>query len=92
MYECPDYSTFGSCRRANCKLPHIDRAGRLRQKTGDLAGGKQQDELSDLSSNEDVAEDIDYDDDVDSDDLGDELLRGNDDNDALPLADDFVLI
>jgi len=32
-YECPEYSSKGTCPIKNCRLPHIVRAGQLRQRT-----------------------------------------------------------
>jgi hypothetical protein len=33
-FECPEYSSKGSCSNPRCRLPHIDRAGQLRQTSG----------------------------------------------------------
>jgi hypothetical protein len=30
-YECPDYTASGRCTNPKCRLPHVDRAGQLRQ-------------------------------------------------------------
>ncbi|KAF2432877.1 hypothetical protein EJ08DRAFT_100060 [Tothia fuscella] len=32
--ECPDYANTGSCKRKECRLPHVDRAGQLRKIAG----------------------------------------------------------
>lgn len=32
-YECPEYSSTGECHTRGCRLPHVDRAGQLRQRT-----------------------------------------------------------
>ncbi|KAF2674251.1 hypothetical protein BT63DRAFT_419551, partial [Microthyrium microscopicum] len=33
VFECPDYAATGSCPNGSkCRLPHIDRAGQLRQR------------------------------------------------------------
>ena len=31
VFECPDYASSGKCPNKHCRLPHIDRAGALRQ-------------------------------------------------------------
>jgi hypothetical protein len=49
-YECPEYASKGSCSTAHCRLPHIDRAGQLRQR-------KQAAEASTTSINSGDAED-----------------------------------
>ena len=36
-HECPDYSANGQCNDPRCRLPHIDRAGQLRQPTTNTA-------------------------------------------------------
>ncbi|KAK4962148.1 hypothetical protein LTR66_012800 [Elasticomyces elasticus] len=85
FFECPSYANTGKCNNANCRLPHVDRAGSLRK----VAANKEQvssddNECSDLSSEE---EDKEYDeidsDDVDSDNLDgeDTVTAGSDHND-----------
>jgi hypothetical protein len=78
VHECPAYSNTGTCRNTKCQLPHIDRAGRIRQQAGrDLAtkpGTAEvgEDDAKDISSSdEDDYDEIDSDD-VDSDGLLDE--------------------
>lgn len=31
VFECPDYANSGTCNNKKCRLPHIDRAGRIRK-------------------------------------------------------------
>ena len=31
VFECSEYSSKGSCSNTGCRLPHVDRAGQLRQ-------------------------------------------------------------
>jgi hypothetical protein len=30
VFECPDYASTGACPNKGCRLPHIDRASKLR--------------------------------------------------------------
>lgn len=55
-FECPEYSSSGSCSNPRCRLPHIDRANRQRQSSSPSPGpdvanrqpdvGKQQPEVA----------------------------------------------
>lgn len=93
VIECPDYANTGRCRNAaECRLPHVDRAGVLRKAAAQRAK-RGSDEESDLSSDEGDYERIDSDD-VDSDDLDDDKAVAMDDagneSDDLTLQTDFV--
>ncbi|KAK3311143.1 uncharacterized protein B0T15DRAFT_520573 [Chaetomium strumarium] len=88
-FECPDFSNTGVCKNKGCKLPHRERASVLRK----VAGGRdlsnpEDEEMADLSSDED-GESID-DDDIDSDEV-DEFI-GQDEDGGLDLAQqrDFI--
>ncbi|KAI9858552.1 MAG: hypothetical protein M1824_004288 [Vezdaea acicularis] len=95
VHECPDYANTGSCRNQKCRLPHVDRAGRLRQKNAqqgaDPANRRPVESESDISSEEEDYEEIDSED-VDSDGLTDEpLLAGREpNNDDIFDQRDFV--
>ncbi len=66
VYECPDFSNTGVCKTKGCKLLHRERASVLRKATSNsLGGGSNDDEMADVSSDED-GESADSDD-VDSD-------------------------
>lgn len=73
MHECPNYANTGQCGNKKCPLPHIDRAGQIRKLAANKAGDHNQDDEdeSDLSSEEEMYDEIDTDD-VDSDDLDEE--------------------
>jgi hypothetical protein len=89
VFECPDFSNTGVCKIKGCKLPHRERASVLRRGAGAGAAGAQDDEeMGDVSSDED-GESIDEDD-VDSDEV-DEFI-GQDENGALEIAEqrDFI--
>ena len=32
VHECPSYANRGTCRDTKCRLPHVDRAGQIRQR------------------------------------------------------------
>ena len=89
IFECPDYSSSGCCRKENCRLPHIDRAGQLRLLGNPTVDGKLQDEANDVSSDEEI-ELEGREDDVDSDDLQEEVLLGADEDGNNALLQDFV--
>ncbi|KAL8790829.1 MAG: hypothetical protein Q9213_000453 [Squamulea squamosa] len=88
-----------ACRKKNCDLPHVDRAGQIRKHAAQSAepnSGVDSLEISkaddsDISSDEDDFVDTEGDD-VDSDDLDDEFIAGVNDTGHQQLAqqDDFV--
>lgn len=73
--ECPDYANTGSCRNADCRLPHVDSVANKRRaeatKTAGRQGSPGANDSSDLSSDEEDYQEIDSDD-VDSDDMDEE--------------------
>lgn len=75
MNECPDYANTGSCRNADCRLPHVDSVANKRRaeatKTAGRQGSPGANDSSDLSSEEEDYQEIDSDD-VDSDDMDEE--------------------
>ncbi|OJI97882.1 hypothetical protein ASPVEDRAFT_37341 [Aspergillus versicolor CBS 583.65] len=76
VHECPDYANTGVCKKKNCRLPHVDRAGQIRKNAApkeDASDGEE----SDASSEEEEYDEIGSDD-VDSDYLSDEgeLIEG----------------
>jgi hypothetical protein len=84
----------------NCRLPHVDRAGQLRQQSGKTANAARQavqgqsgievGDESDVSSDEEDYDEIDSDD-LDSDGLEDELmLDGDDSSNSLAQQENFV--
>jgi hypothetical protein len=89
IFECPDFSNTGVCKNKGCKLPHRERASVLRRGGGgrDLSG-VEDDEMEDVSSDDD-GESID-DNDVDSDEV-DEFI-GHDERGGLDFAEqkDFI--
>jgi hypothetical protein len=94
IFECPDYSTTGHCRDAKCRLPHVDRAGKIRQfptDTDRVIETPEADGINDLSSDGDEdMNDVDSDD-VDSDGLEDSMAMAQDgSDDRLSRQDDFV--
>ncbi|KAL8967859.1 MAG: hypothetical protein Q9197_005195 [Variospora fuerteventurae] len=99
VHECPDYANTGTCRKKQCGLPHIDRAGQIRKhaaqvaatnKTGNGIDATENGE-GDISSDEDDGVDTDGED-IDSDDLADDLIEGVDalGRQALAEQHDFV--
>lgn len=86
--ECPDYANTGVCRNKKCRLPHVDTAGNLRKAAALKAGKAEEDQSSDLSSEEEDYEGIDSDD-VDSDGMED-IVMGHDDGHELSQQQDFV--
>ncbi|ODM21493.1 hypothetical protein SI65_02337 [Aspergillus cristatus] len=84
--ECPDYANTGVCNRKHCRLPHVDRAGQMKN-TAIRAEGPRDDE-SDASSEEEEYDEIDSDD-VDSDDEDPEFIEGVDTGE-LSQQQDFV--
>ena len=95
VFECPDYASTGTCRRHDCRLPHVDRAGQIRQHTGMLPSCPHRSSLdraenadeSDILSAEETEESGS--DDVDSEDLADDL-RPLKHKDRLLQQDDYV--
>jgi len=76
--ECPDYSNTGSCRDANCRLPHVDSVANKRRAEAAKSANKGNagsDDSSDLSSDEGDYEEIDSDD-VDSDAVDEDIVMG----------------
>lgn len=67
--ECPNYANKGSCHNPSCRLPHVDRAGKLR-KTAAVASSTDMPAsetviVDDISSEEeDHSEDLDSDEDI----------------------------
>jgi len=100
VYECPDYANTGACRNRKCRLPHVDRAGQIRKMVANKLetpndsrrGSGQEDDSSDLSSEEEDGYDAIDSDDVDSDGLVDEPMdiRMETDNHELSQQQDFV--
>ncbi len=90
VFECPDFSNTGACKIKGCKLPHRERASVLRRgrDLSSATSGDNDDEMQDVSSDDD-GESID-DDDVDSDEV-DEFI-GQDEDGALEIAaqKDFI--
>lgn len=89
VFECPDYANTGVCRKANCRLPHVDRAGQIRRAAAtEGSNAVDTEEPFDISSDED---DFDNSDDVDSDDL-EEIFGDEDDaaGQAMSKQQDFI--
>ena len=75
VFECPDYSQSGNCPNEDCRLPHVDRAGQLRQQHSEVVIGKtdaNQDTHSALSNVEHTSE-IDRDD-LDLDEMATKVI------------------
>lgn len=97
VVECPDYASTGNCRKKNCRLPHVDRAGQIRQyaaKSYSFPSSHAQErvgenESSDLSSEEEEYDEMDSDD-VDSDGLEDDLMLPHQDANPLLQQANFV--
>ena len=88
--ECPDYSNTGTCRNKKCRLPHVDRAGNLRKAAVMKANkGSDDNESSDLSSDEEDYQEIDSDD-VDSEAEQDIVMTGVDRGHELDQQQDFI--
>ncbi|EFE44198.1 hypothetical protein TRV_01025 [Trichophyton verrucosum HKI 0517] len=84
VHECPDYANTGNCGNKKCPLPHVDRAGQIRKFTANKVDPSAEgDSEEDVSSDDEVFEEIDSDD-VDSDDLEEpeEIVQGTDGGDA----------
>jgi hypothetical protein len=88
VFECPDYSETGKCDNPNCRLPHVDRAGQLRQQASEDATSNRspQDTTSTDIPSEPPLEDSD----VDSDDLDELMLDSEDIDQTLSQQQDFV--
>lgn len=99
VHECPAYANSGVCRSQKCQLPHVDRAGQIRQHATNAADHMkvksvtaENDGESDLSSDEGDFDEIDSDD-VDSEGLEEEDVitqADNSVNHALSQQQDFV--
>ncbi|KAF2088069.1 hypothetical protein K490DRAFT_73063 [Saccharata proteae CBS 121410] len=89
VFECPDYANSAVCRNPKCRLPHIDRAGRLR-KAAAAQGIPKEEGSPDLSSDEDY-DAIDSDD-VDSDGLEEDVFMLNTEDQGVDMTQqkDFV--
>ncbi|KAF3899473.1 Zinc finger, CCCH-type [Trichophyton interdigitale] len=84
VHECPDYANTGNCGNKKCPLPHVDRAGQIRKFTANKVDPPAEgDSEEDVSSDDEVFEEIDSDD-VDSDDLEEPevIVQGTDGGDA----------
>ncbi|KAM5442657.1 hypothetical protein MferCBS31731_002040 [Microsporum ferrugineum] len=83
VHECPDYANTGNCGNKKCSLPHVDRAGQIRKFTNQVDNSTEADSEEDISSDEEVYDEIDSDD-IDSDDLEEpeEIIQGVDGGDA----------
>ena len=99
VHECPDYANNGACHNKQCRLPHVDRAGQIRKQAANLVddsskgrnGSMEEDDDSDVLSEEDHYDEIDSDD-VESDGLEDDFMQLSDDvpHQALSQQQDFV--
>ena len=96
VFECPDYASTGTCRRPDCRLPHVDRAGQIRQHTNKMPSRTRRSSL-DRAENADESDILSGEgsedrgsDDVDSEDLADDL-RPVTHKDRLLQQDDYVL-
>ncbi len=87
VYECPDFSNEGKCKAKGCKLPHRERASVLR-KADENPAADGDEEMEDLSSDDDGESVDSYD--VDSDEV-DEFI-GQDESGDSSFADqrDFI--
>ncbi|PYH41219.1 CCCH zinc finger protein [Aspergillus saccharolyticus JOP 1030-1] len=91
VHECPDYANTGVCHKKNCRLPHVDRAGQMKNAVTKTVG-EDDDAESDASSDDEEYDEIDSDD-VDSDDLDEdesELIAAGSDVGDLARQQDFV--
>ena len=91
VFECPDYFRDGNCNNLACRLPHVDRAGQLRQH--DTTSSKSLHEANDSELSSDGRNDSGAErDDVESEGLEDEtMLVADDDQDhVLAHQDDFI--
>lgn len=61
IYECPEYDEKGECTRKNCKLPHVERAGKKRAAAAAAAAATaaENSSTSDDDDEEDFASDVD---------------------------------
>ncbi|KAI1841704.1 hypothetical protein JX265_006253 [Neoarthrinium moseri] len=78
VFECPDFSNTGVCKTEGCKLLHRERASLLRSKAGT------DQEMADLSSDEEDGAP----DDIDSDEV--EEFIGNEDAESLDFSKDYI--
>lgn len=56
-FECPDYAE-GKCSAVKCRLPHVDRAGQLRQQQQHHTQQQTLDTLTDVDSEDEVMIDV----------------------------------
>ncbi|KAI1179328.1 hypothetical protein F4777DRAFT_575027 [Nemania sp. FL0916] len=83
VFECPDFSNTGVCRRNGCKRLHIERASILRKASKRASPDK----TDDLSSDDD--DDVVDSDDVDSDEV-EEFIGHTDDDLSFAEQKDFI--
>ncbi|GKT83182.1 CCCH zinc finger protein [Colletotrichum tofieldiae] len=79
VFECPDFSNTGKCKNKGCKLLHRERASVLRKRTDE-------DEMTDLSSDD---ESVDSDD-VDSDEVEEFITDAVGDDTDFKVQKDFI--
>ena len=79
VFECPDFSNTGRCKDKRCKLPHRERASLMRGQQ------KPDDELDDVSSDDDNAGS----DDIDSDAVA-EFIDADSDASEIEDRQDFI--
>ncbi|KAL2159319.1 hypothetical protein VTH06DRAFT_2754 [Thermothelomyces fergusii] len=85
VFECPDFSNTGVCKIKGCKLLHRERASVLRRGAGSRDPSAMEDEeMADLSSDDDGGGESIDEDDVDSDEV-DEFI-GQDEDGGLDFA------
>ena len=98
VHECPDYANTGKCNNKRCQLPHIDRAGQIRNREANTTGSADNNhstEEEEEEEDEDVSSEEEYDeidsDDVDSDELDEteEFIQGSD-HDEIQQQQDFI--
>ncbi|OJJ31197.1 hypothetical protein ASPWEDRAFT_118466 [Aspergillus wentii DTO 134E9] len=88
VHECPDYANTGVCNKKRCHLPHVDRAGQMKNAASKADNNEEE---SDASSEEEEYDAIDSDD-VDSDEFDDEpefIIEGTGNGELLQ-QQDFV--
>jgi len=79
VFECPDFSNTGRCKHKGCKLPHRERASLMRGQQ------KPDDEMDDVSSDDDDAGS----DDIDSDAVA-EFIDADSDASEIEDRQDFI--
>ena len=90
VFECPNYSRTGDCEDTTCRLPHVDRAGQLRQH--DVISQNHNEACDDDTSSDGEESMGPEDDDIESDGLEDEvmLMTEDDRGHVLTHQDDFI--